>query len=170
MNIFVTDPNWTKSAEALDDKRLVKMVLETAQIISTVAHKYGVQGEWYKPTHANHPCVVWAGECTPNFTWLILHGNALGAEYTKRFNKVHKSHDIISLAIKSDLAFCLPDKLQTPFANCTNYKHLPVIEAYRNHLADKWAADAKPPKWTSSNPPTWWTQTYSPTWWTKTEV
>lgn len=34
MNIFITDPAPTVSAIALDNRRLVKMVLETAQLLS----------------------------------------------------------------------------------------------------------------------------------------
>ena len=37
MNIFVTDPDPVKSAEVLPDKHIVKMPLETCQMLSIVA-------------------------------------------------------------------------------------------------------------------------------------
>ncbi len=173
MNIFVSDADPTIAAQNLDDKRLVKMVLETAQIISAVAHRYGVAGDWYKLTHRNHPCTLWAGDSAVNYEWLYDHGLALAAEYTHRFNKEHKSLAIIK---RGEVLLSLDYGLQvtgTPYANCTTYKDMPVIDAYRKYLGDKWDADNtkpkkpllslpwkkrkhRPPKWTNRNPPTWY--------------
>lgn len=53
MNIFVTDPNPKIAASHLDDLRLGKMCVETAQMLSVWAKPFdGI----YKPTHINHPC------------------------------------------------------------------------------------------------------------------
>ena len=98
MNIFVTDPDPVKSAQVLPDKHIVKMPLETCQMLSIVAsekwgHGFGVlpkvDGEPYKTDKGafrNHPCTIWA---QTNFRWLIDHGLALCAEYRHRYNKVH---------------------------------------------------------------------------------
>ena len=57
MNIFVTDPSPTLSARVLPDKHIVKMPLETCQMLSIVCskkwgHGYGdlhrINGEPYK--------------------------------------------------------------------------------------------------------------------------
>ena len=72
MNIFVTDPDPIKSAQVLPDKHIVKMPLETCQMLSIVAsskwgHGFGdlpkLNGEPYKTEKGafrNHPCTVWA--------------------------------------------------------------------------------------------------------------
>ena len=60
MNIFVPYPDSMKCAEALDDLRLNKMILETAQLLSTAARFHGYVGNVYGSTHINHPCSVWA--------------------------------------------------------------------------------------------------------------
>ena len=86
MNIFVTDPDPVVSAQCLPDKHVVKMPLETCQMLSIVAsaswgHGYGhlpkkKTGTWYataKGAFRNHPCTIWAQE---NFRWLIKHGLA----------------------------------------------------------------------------------------------
>lgn len=153
MNIFVSDTDPVLAAQALDDKRVVKMVLETAQIISAVAHRYGVDDSWYKLTHANHPCTLWAGDRDSNLIWLVEHGEALSAEYTKRFSKTHASSAVIQRGY--GLAATLPVGANTPFANCTPHKDMPVVQAYRTYLDDKWKADKRQPKWTVTGPPQW---------------
>ena len=62
MNIFASHPDALKCAQYLDDKRVVKMVLETAQMLSTAIQldsDYDYKDLVYKPTYANHPCNVW---------------------------------------------------------------------------------------------------------------
>ena len=85
MNIFVTDPDPIKSAQVLPDKHIVKMPLETCQMLSIVASKkwgHGIgelpklDGTPYKTDKGafrNHPCTIWAQQ---NWSWLIRHGLA----------------------------------------------------------------------------------------------
>jgi hypothetical protein len=61
MNIFLLDSNIKKCAQYHCDKHVVKMILESAQILSTVLRLNGVD-QGYKTTHANHPCTLWAGK------------------------------------------------------------------------------------------------------------
>jgi len=88
MNIFALDNDPTIAAVYHSDKHVIKMVLETAQILSTVHHTYGSLVS-YKPTHQKHPCTIWAGVGTGNYKWLQALGIALCLEYTKRYGKVH---------------------------------------------------------------------------------
>ena len=61
MNIFVISQNPDECAQALDDLRLNKMILETAQLLSTAIRFHGYTGNLaYKATHINHPCSIWA--------------------------------------------------------------------------------------------------------------
>jgi len=89
MNIFVSSFDPIESAQFLDDKRVVKMCLESAQILSTVMNENGLNGP-YKTTHKNHPIVKWVKESSENYWWLIEHFSALCDEYNLRFNKEHK--------------------------------------------------------------------------------
>ena len=98
MNIFVTDFCPIKSAQVLPDKHIVKMPLETCQMLSIVAskkwgHGFGdlprLDGTPYKTEKGafrNHPCTIWAQQ---NWSWLIRHGLALCDEYTYRYGKTH---------------------------------------------------------------------------------
>lgn len=92
MNIFVLDLDPVKCAAQYINKHVVKMTLETAQILCAV-HEPGVAP--YKRTHYNHPCTVWARESTANYLWLCDLGLAIANEYTERYGKRHKSQDVI---------------------------------------------------------------------------
>ena len=101
MNIFVTNPSPTISARHLPDKHVVKMPLETCQMLSIVCsdkwgHGYGelhrLDGQPYrteKGAFRNHPCTIWANDCLENTWWLLAHGLALCNEYQWRYAKVH---------------------------------------------------------------------------------
>ena len=113
MNIFFLDANPALAAQMQHDKHVVKMVLETAQILSTVqAHHGAATAPLYKATHAGHPCVKWAAESTHNYDWLVAHGLALAAEYTYRYGKVHKSAAVILRCV--DHPYRLPVLGPTP--------------------------------------------------------
>jgi hypothetical protein len=59
--------------------------------MSTVQHRYGPAATGiYKPTHAKHPCTLWAGETRDNYVWLWWLTYELCGEYTRRYQKVHK--------------------------------------------------------------------------------
>ena len=154
MNIFVVDQDTMKCAEALDDLRLNKMIIETAQLLSTAMRVRGyTEDNIYKSTHVNHPCAVWVRENISNYSWTLLYLSDLVEERIRRTGKSHKTYEIYN-------ALCAGPKIMpkgelTPFVNCSTYKDLEVLEAYKKCLIDKWAADIKPPKWTNSNKPKW---------------
>lgn len=145
MNIFILSRSPDEAAQMQCDKHVVKMCLETAQILSTIV------GGPYKPTHANHPCVKWAGESYSNFFWLREHGIALCREYTYRYGKVHKCEEVIkSIRCNSFLPY-----IGTKFVQCMppEYKHEDAVTAYRAYYHSK-AAFAQ---WNKSRPaPYWW--------------
>lgn len=158
MNIFVTDPCPKKSAQALDDKRVIKMILETAQILSTVIRGrdavYADANSLYRPTHTGHPCVKWAGQSKGNYVWLLDHMKALLDEYTSRFGKEHKSGSLLHAL--ANYADSMPSPEMTHFVNCTDFKHIPnVYDAYKQALSSKWVKDKIVPRWTKSNQPEW---------------
>lgn len=151
MNIFVLDENPEIAATMMCDKHIVKMILETAQMMCTVVASYG-HATPYRPTHARHPCTIWAGESRANWNWLVDHGMALCEEYTKRYGKVHKSQEIIEWCAMTHIE--LPELPQTPFAQAMppQYKNDCVVTAYRAYYMGEKAPFA-----------TW--KTESPDWW-----
>jgi hypothetical protein len=93
MNIFLSSPCPKQCAIALDDKRVVKMAVETAQLLATALRLVGVEDIAYKATHTAHPCSLWAGRSRQNFLWLVEHGLELCEEYEFRYDRrrVHAS-------------------------------------------------------------------------------
>ena len=112
MNIFYLDHDVTKCAEMHNDKHVVKMILEYAQLLST-AHrvidgvelnglsasgrkrKFWTLGDsrdytLYKATHINHPSAVWVRKTHQNYMWLADLLGQLCSEYTHRYEKTHK--------------------------------------------------------------------------------
>ena len=82
MNIFVLHHDPQVAAEMACDKHVVKMILETAQMMCTVVAAHDIHPP-YRATHAKHPCTIWASESRTNWQWLTDYGLSLSAEYTK---------------------------------------------------------------------------------------
>ena len=96
MNIFALSDSPIESAHQLCDKHIVKMPLETAQMLCSVWHRYGHGDDVpYKEAHKNHPCTLWAGDFIRNYIWLWEHGMELCFEYTRRYGKTHKCQQVI---------------------------------------------------------------------------
>lgn len=153
MNIFILHKDPKEAARMQCDKHVVKMVLETAQLLCSVAHKNGIKKAPYKPTHKNHPCTLWAGESRDNWNWLIEHGLALSEEYTKRYGKVHKSQAVIERCSK--YKFSMPKAGLTAFAQAMpeQYRALCPVLAYRNYYKNEKREIAE---WNHCEAPSWW--------------
>lgn len=130
MNIFYLDNDVTKCAEMHNDKHVVKMILEYAQLLST-AHRvldgvltigvsesgrkqqrYILEDErqqvLYSATHINHPSAVWCRQSDSNYIWLAKLLMACCKEYTYRYGKVHKCEQT---GLVSELFSKLPKNL-----------------------------------------------------------
>ena len=156
MNIFVTDPSPILSAQCLPDKHVVKMPLETCQMLSIVCSdkwgwgfgelhkKDGTPYKTDKGAFRNHPCTVWANESLINTWWLVSHGIALCVEYNHRYNKTHSCEKTI-LEAASLLPVCKPTMPKSfTRAMPDEYKHdtsIDTFTAYQNYISSKpWAA------------------------------
>jgi hypothetical protein len=114
MNIFVLDLDVKKCAQYHNNKHVVKMILEQNQILCSVHWVLGNDAP-YKLTHKNHPCSIWARECIENYVWLCEMTLELCKEYTYRYDKRHKSQDVLDWCINN--LPNLPEKGSvTPFA------------------------------------------------------
>ena len=90
MNIFYLDRDPVKAAQVQYNKHVVKMILESAQMLCTAHHHYdNGHNVPYKKAHYNHPSTIWCRQNASQYKWLYDHMIALGNEYTKRYNKTH---------------------------------------------------------------------------------
>lgn len=112
MNIFYLHNDPKICAEMHNNSHCVKMILETAQLLSTahrlldgqetsvITNKGKKAKRWilsddrneilYSATHMNHPSAVWCRQNTANYVWLSSLLIELCVEYTHRYGKVHK--------------------------------------------------------------------------------
>jgi len=153
MNIFYLDRNTEIAAKYHCDKHVVKMILETAQILTSVQHRYGNTNTTYRPTHVKHPSTVWAGDNDHHYIWLWKLGMELCKEYTKRYGKTHKTQSILEGELRHapkemprlgwwNPPQCMPDE----------YKVEDTVEAYRNYYR---GAKAYMAKWKNTQQPEW---------------
>jgi len=160
MNIFFLHTDPAVSAVCQVNKHIVKMPLETAQILCT-AHRhldgdgYADQHDLYKVAHLNHPSTVWARSSKSHYEWLISHFEALLAEKLRRYphRPPHKSGELLDALRK--VPDNMPDDGFIPPPQCMpdEYKHSDTVKAYRNyycggkaHIAS-WKWPATRPDW-----------------------
>jgi len=176
MNIFYISKDPVQAAEWMVDKHVVKMILESAQLLST-AHRIldgqetlgksktgrnvkrwvlpdSREGVLYSATHINHPSAVWCRQSVENYNWLADHMFALLYEYTYRYNKQHKIEGELSYMLQSP-PFALKEYDMTvmPSAMANEYKISddPLVN-YRNYYK---VGKVRMHKWTNRQPPEW---------------
>jgi hypothetical protein len=177
LNIFYLDKDPRKAAEMHCDKHVVKMIVESAQLLST-AHRI-LDGDqtlgktqtgrnvkrWilndsresllYKASHINHPSAVWARSNIDHYRYLFELYAFLIEEYGYRYRKDHKSAELVPILINAPerIDFEAPwiDPPQAMPEECK----IPgdTVAAYRKYYADYKKRFAK---WTKRNPPSWW--------------
>ena len=137
MNIFYLDEDPKLAAIYQYNKHVVKMILESAQMLCTAHHVHGNPDDVpYKQAHLNHPSSVWARENASNYRWLFEHFCALSQEYYVRYGKTHLSytkcfHPLSMIPARLEGTFngitkmpqCMPDK----------YKDKCCIQDYWNY-------------------------------------
>ena len=150
MNIFYIHIDPIIASKAMTDKHVVKMILESAQLLST-AHR-ALDGQeyiqlsksgarlrkWnhpdphmdatlYKSTHLNHPSGIWVRQSKQNYIWLFQHFIALSQEYYERYGRRHASELLLAGLLKNPPKN-IPDIPQTAM--------LVAITDIRWHVAD----------------------------------
>jgi len=184
LNIFYIDHDPVQAAEWMVDKHVVKMILESAQLLST-AHrvldgkmeirnrlvpgtletpKYRKHKVWtlpdgrndilYQATHINHPSAIWCRNSIENYTWLVDHFFALMNEYTYRYEKQHKCYGEISYMLQSP-----PKNLHkyewTPMPSCMADEYIISNEPLTNYRNYYIMGKSKMHKWKNRQPPEW---------------
>ena len=136
MNIFYLHKDPEKAARYQYNKHVVKMILESAQMLCTAHHC--IMGDDadvpYKPAHRNHPSTKWVRDNSLHYDWLYKHMIALGDEYTKRYGKQH-----LSITKCANILKYVPGGIydngftQPPQAMPDEYKDKCSIQAYWNY-------------------------------------
>ncbi len=152
MNIFILDRDINQCAQYHCDQHVVKMILESVQMLCTALNKKGFSTP-YRSTHIHHPCVLWVEQSFDNFIWLQDLAIALNREYRFRFAKQddHKSIKVLKDIAGhgyhkkglTEFAQAMPDQYKVPGD---------AVKAYRQfYLGEKMAFA----KWTKRSAPEW---------------
>ena len=181
MNIFILDEDPAEAARQQCDKHVVKMIVESAQMLST-AHRMldgykdkrlsksgkrmvnywvhpnkNLENTLYKAVHHNHPCTVWTMESSANYNWHYQHFIALCTEYQHRYNKIHSTQNLLEELLLNK-PNNIPSKDLTPFALAM--KHEPqcihegqAVRSYRLYYQTKLAR--MPMVWSYRPTPEW---------------
>ena len=179
MNIFYLHRDVDTCAEMHNDKHVVKMILEYAQLLST-AHRVldGVITEGVSPTgrkrksyvlsdarenilysatHINHPSAIWVRKTHQNYMWLAELLEMLCGEYTHRYEKTHKvERDGLMQLLKNEFPRNIP---LGPFTQPTPAMPDEVkiagdsIKSYRNYYINNKAHLAS---WKKRSTPGWY--------------
>ena len=155
MNIFVLDDTPIGCAQALCDKHVVKMILETAQLLCSVHHFLGNNDKIpYKAIHINHPCAKWVRKSQENYLWTCELGMRIADEYTRRFGRLHKSQEVIEWALNNVPK--LPSKgiTQQPLCMPNECKFKSVVYSYKQYYKKK-RDEGMTMKYTKTAPPNW---------------
>ena len=132
MNIFYLDEDPKLCAQYHCNKHLIKMILESCQLLCTAHWMTGGEAP-YKKTHFNHPSNKWARESLSNYVWLCDMTMELCKEYTHRNGKRHKTQQhlewcMVNLPNIEDKGFT-----EIPQAMPDECKRENPIDGYRNY-------------------------------------
>lgn len=175
MNIFYLSTDPVEAAQMMADKHVVKMIVETAQLLST-AHRV-LDGEeyidytktgfrikrwklegWkehslYLATHVNHPSAIWTRQSIDNYNWLFSHFIALCDEYTFRYGKNHASHSRLAADISIPPANLTKTGFtDPPLAMPVEFMGNDAVESYRTYYK---LGKSHLHKWTGRSQPSW---------------
>lgn len=178
MNIFYINEDPKLCAQEHNDKHVVKMILEYAQLLST-AHRMidGVLVEGLSPsgrkakryvlpdkrdeslyvaTHANHPSAKWTRHSKDNYNWLFKMWMCLLEEYTHRYGKIHSSTRIAHHLEASPNGISTKEGFSPPWRAMPDDVKIgnDSLASYRNYyITHKY----KMSRWTNRDVPSWFT-------------
>jgi hypothetical protein len=152
MNIFYLHEDPVLAAKDLCDQHVLKMGIESAQMLSTAHWLTGSEAP-YKKAHVNHPSTIWTRSSVENYSWLVDHALEIFREYTRRYGKIHKTQSVTEWLDKNrpnlpKTGFCPP-----PQCMPNEYKHQDAVKAYREfYIKDKIAIKGLSYKRTKNTP------------------
>lgn len=158
MNIFYLDPNPIIAASMHCDQHLNKMILESAQMLSTAAHTWYPKHaqHFYEPAYEKHPCTIWVRN-KANALWVTTLAEELNEIRLSLSNcddhaSIHIIREIHSYIESYDGELTHNEWLKPIFCGSALFKE-PFLantktvseryQAYYLYKAKRWALDGK---------------------------
>ena len=176
MNLFLLSRKHKKNVRYHCNKHVVKMILETCQLLYAAAHVggaplEGLEHKPYKLTHKWHPTSIWVRKSRNNWNYALKFAVELCEEYTRRYGKVHacakhfkqlakigyyppmETRPIKNVCGKIKGTECTPFPLAMP-VECVVYKDGEVdpVRSYKRYYRTKykeWKENGRPMKWST---------------------
>lgn len=151
MNLFYLDKDFDTNAHYHLDCHITKIQIEAAQILCTA-----LELPHMRPTHHNHPCVLWAAK---NPVWVAQYGQALNREYIYRYGKTENyaiCKEVFAEVLKNhsnseiqNFALAMPEEFRgaCPIQSYRNY-----YKGAKTHLFYKKSGNHR---WTKREMPEW---------------
>ena len=159
MNIFYLDPDPRIAAKYHCDKHVVKMILESGQMLST-AHRVVDKSDddiLYRESYKNHPSTKWVRTNFYHYTWLWSLFNSLGQEFESRYNKSHTTITKLRDRLRTAPRLIKQTEfVQPPQCMPDIYKQDSAVDAYRAYYMGE-----------KANFATWKSPSVMPSWWNK---
>jgi len=153
VNIFILDRDPARAAIWHHDRHVGKMILESAQMLSTVARERGLSHPlMYRSTHAGHPCTRWLVNRPGAIAWVHDLCLALYLEHRHRFGTGHKSALVAVELAKLLAPGCVPSLEGAAQAMPAEFKCADPVLAYRRYYR---AAKVSHARWTRRPTPPW---------------
>ena len=161
MNIFYVDKDPKTAAKMMCDKHIIKMILESAQMLCTAKRvldgteyfdttKNGrkikrwshpnsnLENVLYKASHVNHPSTKWVMSSAYHYNWLYKHMIALHEQWQLRYGHVidHKTIQLLGDILKHPPKNIQLNKIATePTPAMPDYCKVPgdSVESYRKY-------------------------------------
>lgn len=135
MNIFYVDKDPVIAAKNLCNSHVVKMILESAQLLSTAHNILDEPKEnLYRSTHINHPSNKWVRESREHYIWLYKHFEGLCNEYTYRYGKTHATSRLLEFLYFTPYNILSKGFIDPPCAMPKEYiVENNAVESYRNY-------------------------------------
>lgn len=137
MNIFYIQEDPILAAKDLCDQHILKMGIESAQMLCTAHWLTGNEAP-YKKAHVNHPSTIWTRLSIQHYNWLVEHARGIFSEYTERYKKIHKTEAVLKWLDANRPK--LPDQGFIPPPQCMpdELKNENTVKAYRDfYIYDK---------------------------------
>jgi hypothetical protein len=154
LNVFHLDEDPVLAARYHADRHVVKMIVESAQLLATAKAFWGeTDPELYRPTHAKHPCAVWVRTSKGNYEWTFALFDALLEEYRFRYGKKHASARLRELL--AAVPASMPDRGITEPALAMPAEYVvtgDAVASYRNYYR---FGKAHLHQWTKRGRPAW---------------
>lgn len=131
MNIFVLSEDPIIAASYHCNQHLNKMILESAQLLSTATYaqlpEYTESLGSYAPAYKNHPCTIWASASLSNMRWILDLALSLDYHRKKLYLSDHASMRVIHSLNRFflDCLFEISWQDHTPFV-CAMPPHISI--------------------------------------------